>query len=196
MSSSTRRLQTGDYSELRDLRLRALAGEPSAFGSTFEREEAFAEATWKDRLAAGGNPHFGGFDASGALVGLAVGMIDPTDLVVAHLVGMWVDPSARRSGLGVELAGLVIDWAIGRGARTVHLWVTGGNHRAEALYAKLGFVRTGHSLVRDRDGLAEIEMALNVTARIRAETPPSGEERQNGRLPIRGWSGGGVWTER
>ena len=182
MSSSTRRLQTGDYSELRDLRLRALAGEPSAFGSTFEREEAFAEATWKDRLAPGGNPHFGGFDASGTLVGLAVGMIDPSDLVVAHLVSIWVDPSARRSGLGGELVGLVIDWANGQGARTVCLWVTGGNHRAEGLYAKLGFVRTGHSLVRDRDGLAEIEMALTVTARIRSETPPSGKERHDGRV--------------
>ncbi len=75
---------------------------------------------------------------------------------------MWVDPGARRSGLAAELAELVINWAAGRGCRVVRLHVTDGNTRAEALYARLGFVRTGDATVRERDGLAEIEMELTV----------------------------------
>lgn len=40
----------------------------------------------------------------------------------------------------------------------LRLHVTEGNDRAETLYANQGFARTGRSFVRDRDGLAEIEM--------------------------------------
>ncbi len=163
MRFSTRRLRTDDHAELRALRLCAITGEPSAFGSTLDREVAFAEATWKDRLGPEGNPHFGGFDDAGALVGLAVGIPDATDASAAQLVGMWVDPVARGGGLAAELARLVVDWASALGCRVVRLHVTDGNTRAEALYARLGFVRTGHVTVRERDGLAEIAMELAVT---------------------------------
>ncbi len=163
MGHSTRRLRTDDHAALRALRLRALAGEPSAFGSTLDREAAFTEATWKDRLRPDAHPSFGGFDEAGALVGLAVGLPDAVDASLAHLVGMWVDPMARGGGLAAELVGLVIDWASACGCRVVRLHVTDGNARAEALYARLGFVRTGHVTVRERDGLDEIEMELTVT---------------------------------
>ncbi len=169
MCSSTRRLGTHDHADLRALRLRALAGEPSAFGSTVEREDAFTEDTWRDRLRADANAHFGGFDHAGALVGLAVGLPDAADASVAHLVGMWVDPVARGGGLAGELAELVLGWAAGRGCRVVRLHVTDGNTRAEALYARLGFMRTGQATVRERDGLAEIEMAVTVGL---SEKPP------------------------
>lgn len=162
MGHSTRRLRIDDHAALRALRLRALAGEPSAFGSTLDREEAFPEEIWKDRLRPDAHPSFGGFDEAGALVGLAVGIPDAADASVAHLVGMWVDPMARGGGLAAELVGLVIDWAAGRSCRVVRLHVTDGNTRAEALYARLGFVRAGHATVRERDGLAEIEMALTI----------------------------------
>ena len=164
MGHSTRRLQTDDHAALRALRLRALAGEPSAFGSTLDREEAFTAEIWKERLHPDAHPSFGGFDDSGGLVGLAVGIPDLADASVAHLVGMWVDPVARRGGLAAELAELVIGWAAGRDCRFVRLRVTDGNIRAEALYARLGFVRTGHVTVRERDGLAEIEMELTVNS--------------------------------
>lgn len=153
-----RRLEPDDYARLRALRLRALEGEPTAFGSTLAREAAFPDSEWRHRLRVDGNPHFGGFDDMGALVGLAVGAVEPDEPHVGHVRGMWVDPNARGRGLADALVAHVTSWAAERGCRTMRLHLTDGNARAESLYGRLGFARSGRTEVRDRDGLVEVEM--------------------------------------
>ena len=74
-----RRLVADDHVALREVRLSALRGAPHAYGSTYEREIAFTDEVWRDRLLPGGNPHFGAFDNDGSLVGLAVGALDGDD---------------------------------------------------------------------------------------------------------------------
>ena len=81
---------------LRELRLRALQTEPSAYGSSYEYESPFPIEQWRQRIA---TPHF----------------------------------------------------------------VAEGNVAAERLYERLGFSRAGHVHIRERDGVAEIEMALDLT---------------------------------
>ena len=54
MSARVRRLGAADASLLRNLRLRALADAPMAFGSTLAREEAFAAQEWERRAVASG----------------------------------------------------------------------------------------------------------------------------------------------
>ena len=57
---TVRLLRQEDHELLRSLRLKALRDAPSAFGSTYEREEAFTADTWKHRLRPDGLRNFVG----------------------------------------------------------------------------------------------------------------------------------------
>jgi len=134
-----------DWEALRDIRLEALQDAPDAFGSTFEREIAFAEADWQRRIANGGN--FLGYlpEASATEpAGLIGGYQEVPDLV--ELVGMYVRPRARGRGVGEALIATVIDWAGARNAASVHLWVTETNKPARLLYERCAFTPTGERL--------------------------------------------------
>ena len=144
---------------MRTLRLRALADTPSAFGSTYEREVAFTEADWQRRLQPEANPHFvcGRPDAEPVgIVAVGVDRTEPDDRV-AHVWGMWVDGSARGTGVADALLETAIEWATSNGFMVARLQVTEGNVRAERMYERLGFRRTGATLTRPHDGLVEIE---------------------------------------
>jgi GNAT superfamily N-acetyltransferase len=64
---------------------------------------------------------------------------------VAMLWGIWVDPLARRGGLGRELVAGVSAWARDAGAARLRLAVTDceASKPAAALYGGLGFADTG-----------------------------------------------------
>ena len=62
----------------------------------------------------------------------------------AFVFGMYVDQSARRSGVGRRLVEAALDAARSRaGIGLAQLTVTGGNHAARALYERAGFVVFG-----------------------------------------------------
>ena len=137
-----REVVAGDVEAFRDIRLEALRDAPEAFGSTFAREVAFAEADWQRRIARGGN--FLGYlpEASATEpAGLIGGYQEDPQLV--ELVGMYVRPRARGRGVGEALVATVIDWAAARNAASVHLWVTETNKPARLLYERCGFTLTG-----------------------------------------------------
>jgi len=143
-----RRLVEDDWERLRDVRLRALAEAPYAFGSSLERERHRTEEGWRElagRGRHGAGASFAAVDDTGRFAGLAAGFEDdeegPPGSV--HLVAMWVDPAVRRQGLGAALTAAVVGWARGRGAPEVHLWVADGNDPARALYLREGFTPTG-----------------------------------------------------
>jgi ribosomal protein S18 acetylase RimI-like enzyme len=162
MTFNVRRLEPQDHELLRAMRLRALSLEPHSFGSTFERESAFTEDTWRSRLRPDGNPHFACFDDAGEPIGLVAGMRGD-DGQIAELVGMWVEPHARGSGAADALVGEIVVWAITQGCVAVRLHVTDGNARAEGMYRRNGFERTGRTFLRERDGFPEVEMECQYT---------------------------------
>jgi GNAT superfamily N-acetyltransferase len=163
---SVRRLGPDDYQLVRAIRLRCLREEAASFGSTYEREVAFTDAVWIDRLRPEGNPHYLAEAPDGTPAGIAAGVPDDTDTDVANLVAMWVDPRARGTGVADELIAAVIRWAEGAGYRAMRLHATEGNVRAERAYQRHGFQRTGRTFPRERDGSTEFEMA-----RLLRETP-------------------------
>ncbi len=50
MSVVIRRIERPDLGVVRELRLRALKTDPTSFGSTYEREAAFAAEVWEERV--------------------------------------------------------------------------------------------------------------------------------------------------
>lgn len=163
------RVRRTDTELLRDVRLRALADAPFAFGSTVARELGFPDAFWEQRAAESEDGEHGVvFVATRGStgIGMAGGFVPPqrqqtdaagesakartADGLVVLVWGMWVDPTARRAGLGRDLLWSVLGWARQRGAVTVRLAVTEGEASAPAcaLYETLGFVATG-----ERDAL-------------------------------------------
>jgi ribosomal protein S18 acetylase RimI-like enzyme len=137
-----RRLRTDEVGLLRDVRLRALADSPWAFGSSHARELAYTAERWQffaDQVDAATYVAVEGDTA----VGMAGGFVPETDVVM--LWGMWVAPEARGRGLARTLVEAVLAWARERGAAEVVLEVTDTERAAPAaaLYRSLGFEPTG-----------------------------------------------------
>jgi len=153
-----RLLTADDWTELRDARLAALAEAPYAFSSTLAREQEFTEQTWRER--AGSGRTFAAWDGD-SVAGLATGLPEDGHW---HLVGMWVSPKARGTGIADRLVTAVCELARQSGSASVTLWVTEVNGRARAFYRRLGFVPTGgRQLVRpDEPDLWEEELALRI----------------------------------
>src|SRR5882724_11016768 len=90
----------------RDLRLRALADSPDAFGSTLAQEGVRPDTDWAHRLASSADARVNlplVAEMRGELVGLAWGRIDMSDPDVAALYQMWVAPTYRGRGVGRKL---------------------------------------------------------------------------------------------
>jgi ribosomal protein S18 acetylase RimI-like enzyme len=66
--------------------------------------------------------------------------IDPAE---AQLMSMWVEPGARGQGIAERLIDAVALWATQRGCATVFLFAQESNARAQHLYERAGFRRTG-----------------------------------------------------
>ncbi len=112
-AAQVRRVRERDWAALRAARLAALADAPYAFSSTVAREQQFTEETWRDRTRTGAI-----FAAwSGAdVVGLATGRLDPDEGWC--LLGMWVQPSWRASGVAGQLVQARSASTAGRQARS------------------------------------------------------------------------------
>jgi GNAT superfamily N-acetyltransferase len=128
--------------------MRALRDAPYAFMSSLEREAAHDPEFWEQWV---GESDLGVAGAifvaidDGAGVAMAGGFFADDARETATLWGMWVDPAARRRGLGRQLVDAVADWARRSGAASLRLAVTEcpASQPAAALYQGLGFVHTG-----------------------------------------------------
>jgi ribosomal protein S18 acetylase RimI-like enzyme len=133
-----------EWRRVADLRLRALADAPDAFGSTLERERTAGEREWQRWISGwegAVNVLFVAVDDD-EWIGMAVGsQSGETDR--AHLYAMWVEVRYRRAGIGRRLVEEVLAWAQTRGATDVELGVTASNPGAVRFYERMGFADTG-----------------------------------------------------
>jgi GNAT superfamily N-acetyltransferase len=141
-----RQLSGDDAQSLRDLRQRALAEHPEAFGSAPEEEAALTlEQFTGNYLSPPLRITLGAF-AGDQLVGIA-SLLRWSPRKTRHkamVTGMYVAPEARGAGLGRVLLEALIEYARGlEGLRDLSLAVTVTNTAARTLYQRLGFVPFG-----------------------------------------------------
>ena len=133
----------------------ALKEAPYAFGSTWEGEKDGGDEAW--RQAVSSRLRFVAV-LDDQVIGMAAGG-ESNHTATASLTSLWVDPKARGQGVGDQLVNAVLEWAKAEGFRQVVLWVTEGNSRAESLYRRNGFSRTGEVI---SEPLREFEMSIRV----------------------------------
>jgi GNAT superfamily N-acetyltransferase len=134
-----RRAEAADWERLRDVRLRALAADPHAFLESFEHARELPEAHWRDRATPNEIQVTFVEERSGAFTAMVAAFV-ADDPHTAYLVGMWVAPEVRGTGVAVQLAEQVLDWAREHRRARVVLSVERGNEPAARLYAKCSFV--------------------------------------------------------
>jgi ribosomal protein S18 acetylase RimI-like enzyme len=154
-------LSPGLAMQLKQVRLIALQDTPSAFGSTYARESQRSDEDWLQR-ATGWNSDRSVFYIAmdqGAPCGMIGSTFDEHAPRRAWVVSMWVAPTHRRSGLGTRLIDEVQRWAQSLAVCELLLHVTSNNLRAQGLYEKCGFIRTGITRPYENDpALFEYEM--------------------------------------
>lgn len=159
-----RALTPADVDVYRAIRLEALHADPGAFGSTLEREAAFVDDDWRERLT-GGDERTNLIlidEVEGQVLGTAGVTIitaDPEPM----FVGMWVRSDDRRRGAAGRLLESAIDWTRSEGFDELMLWVVRDNAAAIALYEKFGFVRSGKVDTMPSDpSVEELEMRCSL----------------------------------
>jgi ribosomal protein S18 acetylase RimI-like enzyme len=146
-----RALSPDEWEWWREVRLRALADTPEAFGSTLAEWQAATEDRWRLRLSEVS------FNVVAVVDAVTVGQVSGTHPDVdghVELISLWVAPSARGLGVGDALVTAVIDEAHRAGARLVKLSVRRSNASAIALYERAGFEH------KDRPGGGHDELTM------------------------------------
>jgi ribosomal protein S18 acetylase RimI-like enzyme len=138
-----RAVRDDEAERLREIRLACLATDPAAFTSAHAAEVAKPEEWWTRwaTLSAAGSEQrtFVVTDAEDGWHGLALVRADDERPGEAVINSMWVAPTARRRGAGLELCAACVRWATERGFRAINLCVMRGNDAALRLYESAGF---------------------------------------------------------
>ncbi len=138
-------MRPAEWRLYRDARLRALAGAPEAFGTTYAESAALTDEQWEQqfRERAATMTHYLAFGGSGAVAGIVRLFGQPGEPDVVEVLGMWVEPEHRRLGAARALLDTCLEEARRRKAERVRLEVVEGNDAAIRLYERYGFVFTG-----------------------------------------------------
>ncbi|WP_409061547.1 GNAT family N-acetyltransferase [Streptomyces sp. SYP-A7185] len=178
-----RPIRAEEWPEVKELRLAALQdpAAPIAFLDTYEEAAAKPDSFWQERAkgAADGTRvrQFVAEDQDGTWGGTVTVLVeDPDDDDVfggaiqqrqAHLVGVFVRPEHRGSGVTDALFEAAINWAWSvPGVARVRLYVHEDNARAERFYRRYGFAFSGATVSMKGDP-AKLEREM-----ILAETRP------------------------
>lgn len=151
----------------KEVRLRALRESPTSFSSTYAREAEFPDEEWRKRAEHSSGDGFVGFLAyeKDRPCGMVFCFREDADERVGTILSMWVDPSARRAGVGRELIDSVVSWAEGCGMRLLKLMVTSVNLGAVEFYQRMGFAMSGKTGPYPNDpAITEFEMLRRLSS--------------------------------
>ncbi|MCF3125435.1 GNAT family N-acetyltransferase [Streptomyces arenae] len=173
-----RAVRAEEWPRVRELRLAALRdpAAPVAFLETYEDAAAKPDSYWQERAEGASRgllarqfvaegPH-GDWAGSVTVLVEEAGADDVFGGVIeqrqAHVVGVFVRPEQRGTGVTESLFEAAVAWAWSlEGLERVRLYVHEGNPRAQAFYSRFGFVRSGAAVPVPGDPSArEYEMVL------------------------------------
>lgn len=161
-----RPVRADEAQELRAVRLCSMADAPYAFSSWYERELKRPSEFW-DRLASQSEEGVSGITFVAVdedrWIGLAGVFVEEDDKRCGYVWGMWVDPAARRAGIGRRLMASIHAWARSRGLDRLRLSVSssGQSEPTLRLYEAFGFKATGeHEPMASDPALRAHEMTL------------------------------------
>ncbi|MFF1687065.1 MULTISPECIES: GNAT family N-acetyltransferase [unclassified Streptomyces] len=175
---AVRPVRAEEWEAVRELRLASLRDPvaPIAFLETYEDAVARPDEFWRERAGRfeldGSARQFVAEGADGLWWGAVTVRVegpgetlmfgDPGEVRQAHLVGVYVRPGYRGSGVTEALFLAAVEWARSlAGLERVRLYVHEDNARAQGFYRRFGFVRSGESLAVPGDpGKCEYEMVL------------------------------------
>lgn len=172
-----RRVQAEEWAKARDLRLAALQDPlaPIAFYESYAQALEQPDSFWQERTASAAAGvdvvQFVAEGPDGRWDGTASVLVEregtsrigkPAPVDQTHVVGVFVRPEARGSGLAEALfrAALEWSWELDPPVQRVRLLFHSDNGRAAALYRKVGFVPTD-----DPAPVPDDEMALEYEIR-------------------------------
>ncbi|MHC4536660.1 MAG: GNAT family N-acetyltransferase [Planctomycetota bacterium] len=149
-----RRVKQEDGTLLREIAIRMYSDSPDAFSETLEKAKQRTAEEWDSRAKwLAESPDVMGLIAyddnwpCGFVMGLTGrfinGSMDWECRDSVTIARTWVDPKARRKGIGKALTDTVKDWACEKGVRRLELQVTENNEAAKSFYQHLGFKDTG-----------------------------------------------------
>ncbi|CAL9496189.1 GNAT family N-acetyltransferase [Streptomyces sp. NPDC057838] len=177
MSYVIRSVRADEWPAVKELRLAALRDPVAhlAFLETYEEAVARPDAFWRERTAGAAE----GADArqqiiaegpDGRWVASVTVLVEepgttdwagfPVERKQGHLVGVFVRPEERGSGLTEVLFDAALEWSWGRGLERVRLIVHEENGRAQRFYRRVGFVPSGVTVPLGESGERELEFVL------------------------------------
>ncbi|SFB79844.1 GNAT family N-acetyltransferase [Streptomyces aidingensis] len=173
---TVRETRAEDWRAYRDLRLDALRDPvaPIAFFEPLAEAMELPRADWENRSGSHGQKAtFIGELPDGSWAGMVV--VFTTEEGFAQIVGVYLAPGHRGTGLAEQLMRAAVEWAAGR---EVRLHVHENNKRAARFYERLGFRPTGASRPDPREPtLRAFELALRGPGPGPAQPGPGGSGR-------------------
>lgn len=158
------------WTSFRDLRLEMLADSPKAFIETLPSARQQSETDWRRRASKANSDGHCGFvavDAHGRWIGIMRSTVEDGRL---FLLGVYVSPLWRSSGIADALLAHVEEWAKTRGHEALTLEVHEDNLRAQAFYRRQGFEPTGETVPYP---LAEGELEVVMTKSLAERSRPT-----------------------
>lgn len=134
---SVRLLEEENWSEYRDVRLRALKESPEAFVASAEEETEFPEERWRDRMRR--SRRLLAEEDETAIGVVSVGSHRSPEEGVGELFGLWVAPDRRGSGVARRLLEAAAGQARADDLKHLVYWVGTDNGRAVAFASSFGF---------------------------------------------------------
>ncbi len=180
MDYSIRAVQQADWQRVKEIRLASLLDPvaPLAFLETHEQAVARPDEFWQERAAGSRagliSRQFVAEQPDGSWLGTLTVLVEPAGAEVpfgepaeisqTHLVGVFIRPEARGTGLTDELFRTALEWSWALPEpriERVRLYVHEENTRAQSFYRRTGFRPTGATTPVPHDPAAtEIEFAI------------------------------------